>query len=179
MAPGHLRAGVWSAANGDTARQQTSAAIQWGEFFCPLAAAFEYSELLRDRHVVFVIDNESDVYVINRLSTRDTRLCRLLRALCDASFRYNFSFEAVHRAGKLNVLMDWASRPELHRFSADPRAVPCLPADSGEGGGACSITDTRYTPLLTPSSITFINSRCLSFGSKGDSATWTGSSGGW
>ena len=179
MVPGHVRAGIWSVTTGDAARQQHSAAIQWGEFFCPLAAAIEYGELLRDRHVVFVIDNESDVYIINRLGTRDARLCRLLRALCDASFRCNFSFEAVHRAGKLNVLMDWASRPLLHRFSADCDAVPGLPADCGGVAGECALPDARYPTLLIPSSITYINSRCLCFGSKGDSATWTGISGGW
>jgi hypothetical protein len=179
MSPGHVRAGVWSASNGDAARQQHSAAIQWGEFFCPLAAAVEYGELLRDKHVVFVVDNESDVYVINRLGTRDNRLCCLLRALCDASFRYNFSFEAVHRAGKRNVLMDWASRPLLHRFAADGGTVPSLPSDCGgvARGGAWS--DARYPTLLIPSSITYINSRCLRFGSKDDSATWRDSSGGW
>jgi hypothetical protein len=37
--PGAVRLGVWSAANGDAACQQFSDHIQWGEFFCTLAAA--------------------------------------------------------------------------------------------------------------------------------------------
>lgn len=96
---------------------------------------------------MFVIDNESDVYVINRLRTRDTRLARLLRALCDASFHCNFSFEAVHRAGKLNVLMDWASRPLLHRFSTNPAAVTGLPAECGVVcGGSVVSTQPSSSP---------------------------------
>ena len=177
FAPGHVRAGVWSASNGDAARQAPSSAIQWGEFFCPLAAAVEFGPVLRDRHVVFVVDNESDVFVINRLRTRDLRLSALLRALCDTSMQFNFSFEAVHRAGKSNILMDWSSRPALHKFSSDPRDVPKAPAVVS--GGGVGLSAARFPPLLIPSSITYINSRCLSFGSKGDSASWTSSSSGW
>ena len=134
-----MRVGLWSAANGDAARQQPSAAIQCGEFFAPLAAAVEYGEHLTDKHVVFVVDNEADVFIINRLSTRNRRLARLLRCLCDTALRYNFSFTAVHRSGKINELMDWASRPALHQFTGDPAsfAVAC-PANIALAQHVCS-----------------------------------------
>jgi hypothetical protein len=172
--PGEVRAGLWSGCNGDAARQQHSSNIQWGEFFCTVAAAVEFGPLLADSHVVFVIDNNSDVHVINRLRTREPRVAALLRSLCDVALLHNFSFEAVHRSGELNVLMDWASRPEYHHFSADPADVPI---GSRVGGGVGGVT--CYPPLLIPSRITYTNSRCLKFDASGSSATWTGSSNGW
>ena len=41
--PGSVRAGLWSLENGDACRQSTSAEIQWGEFFAPLAAVMEWA----------------------------------------------------------------------------------------------------------------------------------------
>ena len=64
----------------------------------------------RNRSVTFVVDNSTDVSIINRQSTRSPRLAVLLRALYDLSVRYNFRISAVHRAGDLNVLADFLSR---------------------------------------------------------------------
>ena len=175
MRPGDVRSGSWSMSNGDAARQSTSSAIQWGEFFCPLAAAVEFGTLLQDCHVVFVVDNKSDVEVINRLRSREPRVAALLRFLCDQSVRFNFSFVAVHRAGISNVLMDWASRPDLHRFAAMPPAPLTAPALRGFG----DVGVMAFPPLLDPSCITHISSRCLRFDDKISSATWATASGGW
>ena len=79
--------------------------------------------------MVFVIDNSSDVAVINRQRSREPRVAALLRALVDASMRHNFTFAAVHRPGVDNVLMDWASRPDLHCFAAE------APMPAGVWGG--------------------------------------------
>ena len=176
--PGAVRAGVWSASNGDAGRQQTSSTIQYGEFFCVVAAAVEFGERLSNQHVVFVVDNNSDVAVINRLRSREPRVAGLLRVLCDLSLQHNFTFAAVHRAGADNVLMDWASRPSLHRFAATPASSALLSPDQcgvvglGVGGGA-------FPPLLRPTSLTYINSRCLTFEPEGNCASWTSSCGGW
>ena len=198
--PGDVRAGTWSWSAGHAARQQHSASIQWGEFFCPLAAAVEFGSLLRDRHVVFVIDNESDVHVINRSRTRDPALAALLRALCDKSLEFNFSYSAVHRPGVDNVLMDWASRPDLHRFSASYVAPASAGLRLASASVETEITDrspagdravgpsvalpapaslTSFPPLLSPTSLTYVSSRCLSFDDKASSVTWSGTSGGW
>ena len=177
--PGAVRAGVWSAASGDAARQSSSSEIQWGEFFSPLAAALEYGGRLRDQHVMFVIDNSSDVAVINRMRSREVRVAGLLRALVDASVRYNFTFAAVHRAGADNVLADWASRPDLHKFVA---TAPRLPGGGGSGvvgGGEGGEEVGAFPPLRTPTSISYTNSRCLSFGAEGNSASWRSSCAGW
>jgi hypothetical protein len=176
MLPGVVRTGVWSAANGDAARQQHSAEIQWGEFFCTVAAAVEYGPALKDSHVVFVVDNESDVHVINRQRSREPRVAALLRGLCDTALQYNFSFKAVHRPGVDNVLMDWASRPDLHKFAARP-AVPLVapPVLLGVGMGLAR----AYSPLLISTSLTHISSRCLRFDAKDSSVKWATTCGGW
>ena len=171
MRPGVVRSGSWSAANGDAGRQQTSSNIQWGEFFCPLAAAVEFGPLLADSHVVFAVDNESDVHVINRLRSREPRVAALLRCLCDVAVAHNFSFKAVHRAGVDNVLMDWASRPAYHRFRAMPAVGELLAlAPARVAGGVEAVC--AYPPLLSPSSLSHISSRCLKFGAEGNSARW-------
>lgn len=177
--PGSVRAGIWSGRRGDAGRQQHSSAIQYGEFFCVLAAATEYGSLLRDSHVVFMVDNASDVFVINRLSTRDSQVARLLRALCDQSVQHNFSFSAVWRAGEANDLFDWASRPEKHLFAGDPAAFAVAPAHARALAQHACGGLSPHPPLLHAHSLSYVNSRCLSFGSKGNSASWCKESSGW
>jgi hypothetical protein len=169
--PGAVRMGVWSLANGDAHRQQHSAAIQWGEFFGPLAAAVEFGPRLADSHVVFVIDNEADVAVINRQRTRDPRVARLLRALSDTALRHNVSFSAVHRSGEDNVLMDWASRPAYHHFTTGSWGAL-------ESKWARGERHARFPPLRTLTSSHLLNSRCLTV-RPDSSAHWTSTTGGW
>jgi hypothetical protein len=191
MRPGNVRAGVWSSVNGDAARQQSSSNIAWGEMFCTVAAVSEYGADLRDQHIVFVIDNESDVSVINRQRSREPRVCGLLRSLCDLSLRHNFSFNAVHRSGVDNELMDWASRPSIHRFDLNPEAAHhhvvharARRPHAGPTEIAHNYThiDTHqlYPALSFPLNVCLINSRCISFGkTQPESADWSSNFGGW
>ena len=181
MRPGHVRMGCWSWSAGHAAKQRSSSEIQWGEFFAPLAAAVEYGALLANSHVVFVVDNESDVHVINRMRTREPRVCGLLRALCDTALRHNFSFAAVHRPGKDNDVMDWASRPDRHAFAGDAAAFAPPPSHGTPCACARSVPCgvLRYTPLSRPTSLTLLNSRCLKFAASGSSASWERTCGGW
>ena len=73
-----------------------------------------YSPILTNQSVLLVIDNQTDVAIINRQATRSARLAVLLRAMADLSTRLNFSIKAIHRAGELNLLADLLSRPLLH-----------------------------------------------------------------
>lgn len=142
-----------------------------------------YGPLLADAHVVFFIDINSDVSVINRLRSREHRVGSLLRALCDTARKYNFSFSAVHHSGEKNELMDWASRPDLHLFRGSPSAFkysssrpdPGMCSDSGGG----EMASGSFPPLPSPVSLTYINSRCLRFGAVDPSASWTSTSCGW
>jgi hypothetical protein len=176
MQCGAIRVGIWSQSAGHLLRQSSSSTIQWGEFFCPLAAAAEYGALLANSHVVFVIDNESDVHIINRGRTRDPAVAILLRALCDTANRHNFSFSAVHRSGAANTLMDWASRPDLHKFTtrlpafSASEAAPCG-CRGGCGGGSGGVCN--FPPLLRASHMSLLFSTCLRFSTTNDSVSWT------
>ena len=166
---GDIRVGVWSASNGDAQRQRSSANIQFGEAFCLLAAVADFGARLSHSHVVFVLDNEADVYVFNRLSSRDPAVARLLRGVADHARRFNFSFHAVHRFGEDNDLMDWASRPARHNFMAhyiappepvlfrSPRALHNLRA---------------FPPLTSLHSVLFVHSRWMQFDAEEISGNW-------
>jgi hypothetical protein len=182
LRPGNIRAGVWSRSNGDSFRQQSSSTIAWGEMFCTVAAAAEYGDGLRDQHVVFVIDNESDVCVINRQRSREPRVCGLLRSLCDLSLKHNFSFTAVHRPGVDNSLMDWASRPSLHRFDLTPSAARShvVRAKTGIALSHTPTTPPSHPALLFPLTVRFVNSRCIAFEEmRPELATSNNAFGGW
>jgi hypothetical protein len=166
MQPGTVRMGSWAVSNGDAVRQSTSSTIQYGEAFCVLAAAVEYGSLLRDSHVVFVIDNAADVFVFNRLSTRDIAVGKLLRSLCDTTLQHNFTFSAVHRYGEDNDLFDWASRPLRHKGASEAAAYVAPPTR------ALALA-SRHPPLRHPHSLTHVNSLCLTFGTEGSSASWS------
>lgn len=88
--------------------------ISWCEMFSALAALLVYAPILTNQSVTIVIDNQTDVHILNRQATRSPRLAVLLRAVADLSTRLNFSFKAIHRAGELNILADLLSRPSLH-----------------------------------------------------------------
>jgi hypothetical protein len=179
MRPGVVRMGVWSAAAGDAARQQSSASIQYGEAFCVLAAAVEFGPVMRGSHVVFVLDNDADVWALNRQSTRDPAVAAVLRAVCDMALRHNFSFSAVHRYGVDNDLMDWASRPERHLFARSPSAYTPPPAHTLTHSARALLSITRFPPLRYAAAFVLVNSRCVQFETKHNSATWCGTSNGW
>ena len=121
MSPGSAVAGVW--AGPDAPRQFSHTAIGYGELFAPVAAVLSAGAALKDTHVVFIMDNASDVAIINRRSTKAPRLLGLLKVLASASLLHNFSFTAVHRSGSENILPDVLSRPSKHGFVLDPESV--------------------------------------------------------
>lgn len=146
---GVMRVGVWSAHNGDAQRQASSAAIQFGEAFCLLAAVVEFGPVLRDSHIVFMCDNEADVHAFNRNSSRDARVCQLLRGVADHARRFNFSFHAVHRRGVDNDAMDWASRPARHQFTSSAAGFIHAPAHDAPLTSRARADLARYPPLTT------------------------------
>jgi hypothetical protein len=176
FAVGDVWVGSWSRENGDVIRQSVISVIQYGEAFCMLAAAVEFGPMLHDSHIVFVIDNDADVWIFNRLRTRDTAVCRLLRCVADQAREFNFSFKVIHRYGEDNDLMDWASRPARHCFSHRfvPAPPPALPRTS-----LALLSLLAFPPLLKFNSLMYVNSRCLTFVDEGTSAHWSSRSSGW
>lgn len=105
--------GSYASQHADFHRSHTQ--IAWCELLAVLAAAITYAPLLRNHSLLFLVDNSTDVYIINRQATRSKALAALLRQLFSVSLEHNVSIAAQHRAGTSNILADFLSRPELHR----------------------------------------------------------------
>jgi hypothetical protein len=139
--PAHLElgAGYRGAYSPEDARlHRSSGQMTWCELFAVYAALFTYRSVLRDCSVLFLVDNETDVHVLNRQATRARRLSGLLRAIFAIAVDRNLCLAARHRPGTENVLADFLSRPELHasedtlaawrHFSTDLPSAPLLRA---------------------------------------------------
>jgi hypothetical protein len=89
--------------------------IAWGELLAVLAATITYGPLLRDQALLFRVDNQTDVHIINRQATSSRPLASLLRTLFSVALHYNLEIYAQHRPGVSNTLADFLSRPALHQ----------------------------------------------------------------
>ena len=119
--PSHLRVGsgfcgLWSTS--DAHLHTCSGQMTWCEMFAVLAALFTYRSALRDSSVLFYLDNEPDVYTLNKQTTRSVRLAGLLRGIYTIAVDYNISIRAKHRPGVDNVLADFLSRTQLRDAAA-------------------------------------------------------------
>ena len=115
--PAHLRIGtgfmgVYSPE--DSHLHASSSQMTWCEMFAVLAALTTYADVLRNTCVLFLVDNLSDVHILNRQATRSERLAGLLRAVYLLAMEHNISISTRHRPGVENVLADFLSRPEHH-----------------------------------------------------------------
>ena len=68
--------------------------------------------------VVFITDNESIVYIINKQAAKDAKLLSLLRTLVLICLRNNILFRARHIQGTRNILADSLSRLQVEKFKA-------------------------------------------------------------
>ena len=100
------------------------------ELFAVYAAAWSFRRQLKDRSVLFQIDNQTDVSIINRQSTRSPLLTCILRALFDLANKFNFSLRAVHLPGTDNFIADFLSRHSLHKFNYYQEWDSLFPAHS-------------------------------------------------
>jgi hypothetical protein len=105
--------GVYSSAHSHL--HTASSQMTWCEMFAVYAALLTYRTVLRHSCVLFYVDNETDVHILNRQATRSARLAGLLREIYSISLADNISIYARHRSGVDNVLADFLSRPELHQ----------------------------------------------------------------
>ena len=94
-----------------------SSQMTWCELFAVYAALLTYRSVLRHSCVLFFVDNETDVHILNRQATRSARLAGLLREIYSISLADNISIHARHRSGVDNILADFLSRPELHQHT--------------------------------------------------------------
>lgn len=90
----------------------------------PIVLALEvWSVHFKNKKVLFLSDNMAVVEVINKKSSRDKSLMKLLRRLVLVSLQCNIHFRAKHIPGKLNVTADRLSR---FKFQEAFRVTPYL-----------------------------------------------------
>ena len=92
--------------------------ISFLEFF-PIVLGFcLWCSQLKNKRVVFITDNESIVYIINKQTAKDPKLLSLLRTLVLICLRNNILFRARHIKGARNILADSLSRLQVDKFKA-------------------------------------------------------------
>lgn len=66
--------------------------------------------------MVFHSDNMAVVYIINKQTSKDPHIMRLVRIFVVACMKYNIISKAVHIQGHKNVLADLLSRFRFQEF---------------------------------------------------------------
>ena len=97
------------------------------EFFPIVVGLILWSNILKNKRVLFWTDNESIVHVINRHTAKDTKLLGLLRTMVLICLRNNILFRARHIKGEKNVLADSLSRLQVDKFKAMSRGMHPTP----------------------------------------------------
>jgi hypothetical protein len=85
--------------------------------FLPIVVAVEmWGPSIANTSVTFHSDNSAVVYTINKHSSKNQNLMKLMRRLMVASLRYNIHFHAEHIPGLLNTSADLLSRLQIQQF---------------------------------------------------------------
>lgn len=83
----------------------------------PIVLAVEiWGSLIQNQCIVFHSDNEAVVHIINKTSSKDKILMRLVRRLVLACMKHNILFRSEHIPGKHNILSDHLSRLQVLEF---------------------------------------------------------------
>ena len=87
------------------------------ELFPIVVALILWSNILKDKHLLILCDNEAVVYVINSQTSKEKHLMSLIRTMTVSLMRNNVILRAKHVPGKQNIIADTLSRfqdtPEL------------------------------------------------------------------
>lgn len=102
--------------------------ITFLELFPVVVAIYIWGEQLKNKKILFHIDNQSVIAILNKKSSRSVTIMILVRKLVLACLHYNILLKAEHISTRLNSIADSLSRCDFQKFrrlcpSAD--AVPC------------------------------------------------------
>lgn len=105
------------------------------EFYPIVLAVQIWAQALANKCIYFRTDNAALVEIINKQTSKDSRIMHFLRQLVLTCLKNNILFRATHIPGKRNVLADALSRLQEDKFremapyaQPQPVAVPLLPA---------------------------------------------------
>ena len=115
----------WFALRWDSVPDSDQFQIAIKELF-PIVLALEiWGKSLENNKILFLSDNEAVVHVINKQSSKEKTLMKLVRRLVLTSLTHNIFFKAKHIPGKTNILADKLSRFQLQdAFKAAPHLNP-------------------------------------------------------
>ena len=115
----------WFALSWDSVPDSDQFQIAIKELF-PIVLALEiWGKSLENNKILFLSDNEAVVHVINKQSSKEKTLMKLVRRLVLTSLTHNIFFKAKHIPGKTNILADKLSRFQLQdAFKAAPHLNP-------------------------------------------------------
>ncbi|KAJ1209296.1 hypothetical protein NDU88_004674 [Pleurodeles waltl] len=108
--------GHWAAEAWPTSWKQVRHSIAFFEFFPFVVALAIWGPYLANRNVVFNVENQTVVYLVNLQRAKDERVLRLLRIFLLNCLRFNIMFKARHVPGINNDIADALSRFQWHRF---------------------------------------------------------------
>lgn len=101
------------------------------ELFAATTAALSFGPRWHKKHVLFLVDNETDVWAIKNNNSKSRINLHLLRVLHFTAAICDFSFDVAHLSGVLNVVADAASRLSIAEFELRhphlQRIAPILP----------------------------------------------------
>lgn len=101
--------------------------IEWGELgilsditfleLFPVVVAMElWGNILSNKKIIFHIDNQAVVTIINKKSSKSPRVMVLVRRLVLLTLKLNMLIKAEHIPGKYNIIADSLSRCDWQRF---------------------------------------------------------------
>lgn len=98
----------------------------------PIVLAVEiWGRKMKNHKILFYSDNEATVFILNKQTSKDPMMMRLVRRLVLSTMKHNILFRAVHIPGKSNVVADHLSRFQFQKafqccqsLSTEPEAVP-------------------------------------------------------
>ncbi|MEW8547296.1 MAG: reverse transcriptase domain-containing protein [Candidatus Thiodiazotropha sp.] len=92
-------------------------------------AVYLFGEYWQNKNILFFCDNLSIVYCLNKQTSKDKLIMRMLRIIVLRSLKYNFCFQAKHINSKSNSICDNISRFKFKEAKALARHLQDLPVD--------------------------------------------------
>ena len=106
-------------------------AMSYLEMYPVIASAIVWGHTWANKRVLFMVDNEGLVAILNKGRSKCPAINCLLRRLVLVATVHNFTFQAAWLSTKSNLLADLLSRGHINIFqdhAPDAKRVPCPPS---------------------------------------------------
>ena len=90
--------------------------ITYLELFPVVISLHIWGVHLKNKRILFYVDNQAVVTIINKRTSKSNRVMSLMRNLVFSTLKYNIVLKAEHIPGKINTIADSLSRCDFQRF---------------------------------------------------------------